>query len=162
MKEKNRHLSPMTALLRRRALDRPLIVCIQNLACPARAAKVDGVLGDRPINAANQVIIRWIVCATGNEQAQSGGKEKRAMHAPYSPPDNVPASNGKIVSSGLKSEVTRLDLSPATWHMGTVEFRARLFWQSLSPTRRAEIARRGFCNQPIRRSDQPDPEAELP
>ena len=45
----------------------------------------------------------------------------------------------------------------------TTDFRTRMFWQSLSPTRRAEIARRPrmYSIPWIRRADEPD-EDDLP
>lgn len=48
--------------------------------------------------------------------------------------------------------------------MPTTNFRACMFWRSLSPTRRAEITRRPrFRNQPyLRPANQPDPDDLLP
>ncbi len=48
--------------------------------------------------------------------------------------------------------------------MPTHTFRARMFWRSLSPTRRAEITRRArFRNQPhLRPANQTDPDDLLP
>ncbi len=164
------HLSARPALLARRARDRSLVVRIQNHPGPARASKIDGVLRDRVVDAPDGVIQRRATCAAGDEQTQ-GGEEKQAVHTSYSPPDDVPASNGKIISSGFEPEVPTdgvrfPDLKPENpaWRMPTHAFRARLFWQSLSPTRRAEIARcRRFRNQPyLRPANQPDSDDLLP
>ena len=104
-----------TALLRRRAGDRAPVIPIQNFARPARAPKIDGVLGDRPVNAPDQVIVRRIIRATCGEQTQ-GGQKKQATHASLFDSALVRASenfaSATSLTSGLPTNPTLTTLLP--------------------------------------------------